>query len=721
MPALSPVNPPGMESSARPVHLKVSPLEDKAREEDHIQGGIYDDRQGTEGNLASAITEATRKRSREAVSLKTLSGAIGVASKASALAQDAVQGIQRWARFRHPPAAITEGKAPPPSTKLDGRTRCTARVSLLAAAGAVATTLVAIFLMRRRSDTTTDEIEVCSTLDCVDHARILGLGRTQATDHCDNFGQFVCSGWTLKNRRLTLTIPTELTLDWMQALVRTSLRVDSSSSSVLDRPLNMLHRCVDDAGNEDLAMEEFVNFVDGRTFAWPTEEWSDAEVIPTSRALMALVELAAVWALPLWFRVDFYPSFLVRPESVVAITASMFPRLYVQVQEEIMQYEDVYPLYARGFIDVILSRRPAARAFEEFIKASATMQSHVLGNLSSAIEARFAPMVFTFEVLGKTVNNLSAEDWQLALRNVSPTLLTNDAIVFTSNERILAAMNIIFGAYSARDIWFHIAWWFVQAVGIVVSETVSAVLSIHPLGQFFRNAMCLVHVDGPYGALIAAGQRTIVAPAEQLKIRQLVEHVREVAVEKIRFSTMLGASTRSAIADLISKTKTIIWPERGFDSLGAMERIYGPSRNRTSTFFGEWLRSREQWQRARNHAANTDISSVFLADLKYIALYNAATNTISLSPAVLGPPLFYAHGTSAMLYGGLGYVYAAEVVRAVNVLSYLLNDFYCSRTYGYYEQACFLERLVVFKTGRSILPLSGPSSARRRLHCVHAF
>lgn len=185
--------------------------------------------------------------------------------------------------------------------------------------------------------------------------------------------------------------------------------------------------------------------------------------------------------------------------------------------------------------------------------------------------------------------------------------------------------------------------------------------------------MCTVHVDAAYGALIAAGQRTLLASAHQSKIRQVLAHIHKVAVEKVRSSAMHDVSARSAIAELISKTKCLIWSERGFDSLDALERIYGPSRSGTSTFFGEWLSSRQQWQRAKNNSVNTEISSVFLADLEHITSYNAATSTISLSPAGLAPPLFYAHGTSAMLCGGLGYVYAAEMFRAVNALSYLLD------------------------------------------------
>lgn len=83
--------------------------------------------------------------------------------------------------------------------------------------------------------------------------------------------------------------------------------------------------------------------------------------------------------------------------------------------------------------------------------------------------------------------------------------------------------------------------------------------------------MCTVHVDAAYSALIAAGQRTLIAPARQLKIRQVVAHIHEVAVEKVRSSAMHDASARSAIAEMISKTKCLIWPERGFDSLDALE------------------------------------------------------------------------------------------------------------------------------------------------------
>ncbi|KAH7940820.1 hypothetical protein HPB49_006201 [Dermacentor silvarum] len=667
-PAPPSVIPTCIEPFQLPVLVKVSPLKDTTLKKHYMQDEIYDDHPATEGNVvATANSEATRRASREVTVWRRLSGAIEAASKASGM------GIQRWAECRHPPAAIPEGNVQPPLKQRDGKVKCVTLASLLALVLAVATTLVAILLLRKKDDTTADGIEVCSTVDCVDHARILALSESQASTSCGNFGQYVCSGWTPRYRKLARTVLTEVTVDWMETLVRSSPRVHSPSS-VLDRPLNMMRKCVEKTGSEDRAIDEFVKFVNGRTFSWPTEEWNDTEVVPSSRALSALVELAVLWGLPLWFRLDVFPNFLARPESVVAISPSVFPRIYVNLQQQIMQYDDVYPLYVQRFIDVIFSRRPAARAFENFIRGRANMQSHVFGNLSAAIEAQFiTPRIFTVELLAETVKNLSAEDWTVALQHASKVMLTNDTLVFASNEHILAAMNSIFRSYSAREVWFHTVWWFVQAVGIVISNSISTELSIHPLGSAFLAIMCTVHVDEPYGALIAAGYRKLLAPAEQLKIRHIMEHIHDVAVEKVRSSSTHDLSTRSSLADLIGKTRGLIWPERGFDSLDALEQIYGPAENDTDTFFEEWLQSRQQRQRARNNAFNTDISSVFLADMKLITSYYAVTNVISVSPAVLAPPLFYTHGTSAMLYGGLGYIYAAEMFRAVNVLSHLLK------------------------------------------------
>ncbi|KAH7945883.1 hypothetical protein HPB49_016845 [Dermacentor silvarum] len=54
--------------------------------------------------------------------------------------------------------------------------------------------------------------------------------------------------------------------------------------------------------------------------------------------------------------------------------------------------------------------------------------------------------------------------------------------------------------------------------------------------------------------------------------------------------------------------------------------------------------------------------------------YDPVQNVISVATDVLGPPFYYPRGTSAMIYGGLGFVYAMEVVIALNSMRALIRD-----------------------------------------------
>ncbi|KAK8777791.1 hypothetical protein V5799_020866 [Amblyomma americanum] len=61
-------------------------------------------------------------------------------------------------------------------------------------------------------------------------------------------------------------------------------------------------------------------------------------------------------------------------------------------------------------------------------------------------------------------------------------------------------------------------------------------------------------------------------------------------------------------------------------------------------------------------------------DTNRLAQYNAGLGVISMSVGLLAPPFYYSTGTSAMLYGGLGFMYAEELVYALNSMLCLLKD-----------------------------------------------
>ncbi|KAH7965658.1 hypothetical protein HPB49_009338 [Dermacentor silvarum] len=65
---------------------------------------------------------------------------------------------------------------------------------------------------------------------------------------------------------------------------------------------------------------------------------------------------------------------------------------------------------------------------------------------------------------------------------------------------------------------------------------------------------------------------------------------------------------------------------------------------------------------------------MFWLESSRLASYDVINNRILLCAAALTPPLYYTNGTSAMVYGGLGFVLGAEVPHTLHSFPALLKD-----------------------------------------------
>ncbi|KAH7959022.1 hypothetical protein HPB49_007356 [Dermacentor silvarum] len=66
-------------------------------------------------------------------------------------------------------------------------------------------------------------------------------------------------------------------------------------------------------------------------------------------------------------------------------------------------------------------------------------------------------------------------------------------------------------------------------------------------------------------------------------------------------------------------------------------------------------------------------ASLFRMDTSLVASHHIVLKTVSLSLALLKAPFYYPDATSAIIYGGVGFIYATELVKVLNSLSLLLD------------------------------------------------
>ncbi|KAK8778588.1 hypothetical protein V5799_020072 [Amblyomma americanum] len=106
----------------------------------------------------------------------------------------------------------------------------------------------------------------------------------------------------------------------------------------------------------------------------------------------------------------------------------------------------------------------------------------------------------------------------------------------------------------------------------------------------------------------------------------------------------------------------------------SLEILYGRDNETEQGFFDHWRISREQLQKSLGSEEYQASLRLFRLQSNHLAAYYPTTNVISVAVAALATPYYADEGTDAMAYGGLGFMYAMQLVRTSNALTVLLSD-----------------------------------------------
>ncbi|KAK8758386.1 hypothetical protein V5799_003980 [Amblyomma americanum] len=518
---------------------------------------------------------------------------------------------------------------------------------------------------------------MCSTPDCHQHAGLLGVRSINWS--CGDFGSFVCAGWRSKPLDISWTVSSQVALNWMSGVVSMSYR-SYDRNSIVYTPLAMIRKCMDGT-DDDRAMTSLIALVNASGLAWPTRGDSGKQYVVKdySRPLRLVVELSVLWALPLWFRVQMIPARARwQRERVFVVTPSLAAPLWYTFHKELSHYEDDYIGYLNLFYSTVLRFRHPSESFTNFLSTSAMVQTWVFEQLNFAFSADHSqPRLLEIRSLPSFVKNLTAGDWVTTLGQIyGPRYsITDDDIFLFTNEKLLAAASSIFTSYSAQDVFFHTLWWFIQSVGSLTSHSIHSFMKAHPKRMSFMVVMCFDHVAATHNGLLAAINKASFEHSEQLFIADHLENIRNVTLEKLH-SYKLSARTREALISVLENMTTVIWPEEDFGRPGGFEEYYGKPYEGGESFFEEWKLSRVRLQRLYTEGIIGDYVKAALVhefDGDRVVAYNPALNVLSVSPSALTPPLYYRQATTAVIYGGLGYVYARAIFEALDTISHLLN------------------------------------------------
>ncbi|KAH7967293.1 hypothetical protein HPB49_023923 [Dermacentor silvarum] len=547
---------------------------------------------------------------------------------------------------------------------------------------------------------------LCANSDCTEHVARLSLDPSPGTEPCDDFGAFVCSGWRSKRHHpLATSVVSEVIFQWLDSVggrpeAYGDAIENNSASTLLRRPAELMDACMRVAAQSDAKADllEFRKFMAALGLPWQTEELSystnnysaplralvdlafrnlhrDAflrrvcdvnpsplpilvgrfsrltRLVTVSTDTRGLRQLFVGWNLPLWFRLDVIPPDVYRSRKrTLYMTPSPMAELSDRLESLLLASGATYASYLRLFNDTLLNARDGPKPAPSFISFW-----------------RAAPLPKSKKT-----------DWVRILQGsirAFPSLTVEDSLTLSDKE-LLKAANTLFVAYSPRDILYNTSWWLLQLMGPLVSDELFSLIYAHNHGKTLLRTSCAVQLEATYNVLLVAMSESSFDDVERLSVERHLQEVRTVALERLSYAGGLAAGTKRSLTSVLEKTNTVVWQEQFQfqSSWDRLARMYGNGYGtKDRSFFARWLADRVHFQESLATDERVAMATTFRLDASHVTSHNPASQAIAVSVAALQPPFYYTRGTSAMLYGGLGFLFAREIFQMLSSTAELLN------------------------------------------------
>ncbi|XP_077551607.1 neprilysin-like [Haemaphysalis longicornis] len=514
--------------------------------------------------------------------------------------------------------------------------------------------------------------DFCNSDDCQRHEALISANLNRSIDPCYDFSAYVCSAWQASStyRSGSPSSQQDIVDAWAKDF-ESILRKGQAHAREGERALRMLNFCTEtSARNLTDDVRALRNFMSDRKMRWP------GQPIPDSQPLGVLLDLDFNWGVGLWFRV----RFLRKPGGgnySLAISPTRRVPDWLKVYERLVSNGMFYG-YWRKYYELLASREEV-NATLDLSNRTAHMQISVLRELGNA---GYESTPSLTEVVVKNISfytpNIPPEEWTSLLNEnlkVDHVFTGEDCIIVTP-ATLLAALNNIFATFKKEEILETIAWFFVQEVAPIIDPNLVSPVYVKtvaegglPASLEQRVAFCKAQVEGAYRPLIISLYTVSNFPAEQREdINTILREIRKVAVTKLNAITWLDSESKRLASEKLNASILDLWPPEDLLGNTALTIMHQAFPNKTRSFAVFWMEARKsvrdlfndyKYQEALDMQANLALP---LVDYDYLL------NSVRISVQTMTPPVFYAHGTLAMFYGGLGYLYASHLMRALDTV-----------------------------------------------------
>ncbi|XP_049513967.1 endothelin-converting enzyme 1-like [Dermacentor silvarum] len=429
----------------------------------------------------------------------------------------------------------------------------------------------------------------------------------------------------------------------------------------------LYYKCMENTTHEVVAtaVRELHQFMADRGIPWPDEPAS-----PSTAPLAVLFDLAINWQLPLWFSAHLSPV----PDShsrAVVLTPSGLTLSWAKHHQEIVG-KGAFVAYYTAFVDALSPAENVVYQDMDSIRKVAHVESTILQELANAEKARIPPpgsWQFPLREATHHTPSIPAEQWLSEISknfDVAPAVAGTDLLV-TANGMFLKSVDSVFAHFGQRELLSHLAWFFVQLLAPVADpRLLVARYGSEERASAHRPLFCAAHVEVVFRVLIIS---LYAVPRFSASLRNnvdaLLRGIRHTAAERLSALPWLDEASKMRGRVKLERMKTTLWPAPELlKESGLVHLCRNFAWSNASTFFEAWLNSRRALRQLAQ-AENFDVGLPANLALPLLE-YDYLRNSVRVSVQSLSRPVYYGHGTIAMFYGGLGFLYAREMIKALD-------------------------------------------------------
>ncbi|XP_075552450.1 neprilysin-like [Dermacentor variabilis] len=535
------------------------------------------------------------------------------------------------------------------------------------AAAVIVTVMVAVVGLAILSHEHTKREIYCETEGCLFHARLLTKNLNKTIDPCEDFSAYVCSAWSRSgDYREQVKTPIDDILYNRFVGFSKMLAAGTEKLPAGLKAVAMHTSCMDSYSRGNTRFENFRRLMKAMSLSWPEQPGENVN------ALGVMLSLSYKWQITIWIMVsgkEAYWRLGIGPAKYIPLLKNH----YASVRSS-----GGYPQYWNGYYHAL--RTSASQPLDKpAIERIADAEGDILGRLLRPLAATEKhPAVVPIASMGNVTASLSPSTWleQLNLHlDLGPKVAADDRVL-VSDTAFLAAFGDLFARYSHQQLLSHLSWLFVQTYAPILDQKLHlARFGDSEKANLYKPIFCAFHVESTFKMLVfALNYVSGFTKSDKKKVITAFGRLMSVGVRELNSSTWLDEESKTSAAEKLASVQVVLWPGPLWLGNEFLRTLYSDFPINEPSFGDDWIKARlaiAKMNRTEHLEATLRLPSNFPPPTYR---YDYIRNNIEIPIGIVDKPLFYKDGTKAMFYGGLGFLIALEMVRALDKIGLHWNE-----------------------------------------------